>query len=58
MEEKFIIDEEKHIEILDAFLGDADLMVAVNECKTFEEGYELVAQKKNLPSQWIFCDRL
>lgn len=45
MEEKFVIDEEKHIEILDAFLGDADLMVAVNECKTFEEGYELVAQK-------------
>jgi hypothetical protein len=45
MEEKFVIDEEKHIEILDAFLGDEDLMAAVNECKTFEEGYELVAQK-------------
>ena len=37
--------EERFKEILDAFLGDADLMVAVNGAPTFEAGYELVAEK-------------
>ncbi|MDO4288039.1 MAG: hypothetical protein Q4C55_02515 [Eubacterium sp.] len=37
--------EERFKEILDAFLGDADLMVAVNGAATFEAGYELVAEK-------------
>jgi hypothetical protein len=39
------IDEEKHIQVLDALLGDADLMAALNESKTFEDGYRLVAEK-------------
>ncbi|MEG0074654.1 MAG: hypothetical protein RR310_02110 [Eubacterium sp.] len=37
--------EERFKEILDTFLGDADLMVAVNDAPTFEAGYELVAEK-------------
>lgn len=37
--------EERFKEILDAFLGDADLMVSVNTAPTFEAGYELVAEK-------------
>ncbi len=37
--------EERFKEILDAFLGDADLMVSVNNAPTFEAGYELVAEK-------------
>lgn len=37
--------EERFKEILDVFLGDADLMVNVNEAPTFEAGYELVAEK-------------
>lgn len=45
MEKKFVIDEEKHILVLDALLGDADLMMAVNSAETFEKGYELVAEK-------------
>lgn len=45
MEKKFIIDEEKHIKVLDALLGDADLMMAVNAAESFEDGYKLVAEK-------------
>ena len=45
MEKKFVINEEKHILVLDALLGDADLMVAVNASESFEEGYKLVAEK-------------
>lgn len=39
------MNEERFKEILDAFLGDADLMVAVNAAPTFEAGYELLAEK-------------
>nr|WP_320023896.1 hypothetical protein [uncultured Acetobacterium sp.] len=42
---EFKIDEEKHIKVLDALLGDADLMMAVNEATDFEAGYRLVAEK-------------
>lgn len=42
---EFKIDEEKHIKVLDALLGDADLMMAVNAAENFEAGYQLVAEK-------------
>jgi len=42
---KFEIDEEKHIKVLDALLGDADLMMALNETADFEAGYQLVAER-------------
>lgn len=42
---EFKIDEEKHIKVLDALLGDADLMMAVNAAENFEVGYQLVAEK-------------
>lgn len=42
---EFKIDEEKHIKVLDALLGDADLMMAINEAKDFEAGYRLVAER-------------
>lgn len=45
MSNSFTINEEKHIQVLDALLGDADLMMALNEAETFEAGYELVAEK-------------
>lgn len=37
--------EERFKEILDAFLGDPDLMANVNVAPTFEASYELVAEK-------------
>lgn len=37
--------EQRFTEILDAFLGEPELSMAVNQAKTFEEGYELVARK-------------
>lgn len=42
---EFKMDEEKHIKVLDALLGDADLMMAVNAAPDFEAGYRLVAEK-------------
>ncbi len=42
---QFKIDEEKHVKVLDALLGDADLMMALNEAKDFESGYQLVAER-------------
>ncbi|MDD3306099.1 MAG: hypothetical protein PHO29_03245 [Acetobacterium sp.] len=42
---KFELDEEKHIKVLDALLGDADLMMALNDVADFEAGYRLVAEK-------------
>lgn len=42
---EFKMDEEKHIKVLDALLGDADLMMAVNAAEDFEAGYRLVAEK-------------
>jgi len=45
MDVKLNLDEEKHVAILDALLGDADLMMAVNEAPNFEAGYMLVAEK-------------
>lgn len=45
MTDNIKIDEEKHIKVLDALLGDADLMTALNEAKSFEDGYRLVAEK-------------
>ncbi|MGV8906414.1 MAG: hypothetical protein ACOH15_07435 [Acetobacterium sp.] len=44
-EAKMNIDEEKHVEVLDVLLGDADLMMAVNASENFEAGYLLVAQR-------------
>lgn len=42
---KFEMDEEKHVKVLDALLGDADLMMALNEAADFEAGYRLVAER-------------
>lgn len=42
---EFKIDEEKHIKVLDALLGDADLMMALNATEDFEAGYRLVAER-------------
>lgn len=42
---KMNVNEEKHVEVLDVLLGDADLMMAVNASETFEAGYLLVAQR-------------
>lgn len=42
---KFELDEEKHIKVLDALLGDADLMMALNDAADFEAGYRLVAER-------------
>jgi hypothetical protein len=42
---KFEMDEEKHIKVLDALLGDADLMMALNAAEDFEAGYRLVAER-------------
>lgn len=42
---KFEMDEEKHVKVLDALLGDADLMMALNEVEDFEAGYRLVAER-------------
>ncbi|AFA47000.1 hypothetical protein [Acetobacterium woodii] len=42
---EFKIDEEKHIKVLDALLGDADLMMALNAAEDFEAGYQLVAER-------------
>lgn len=42
---KFEMDEEKHVKVLDALLGDADLMMALNEAVDFEAGYRLVAER-------------
>lgn len=42
---EFKIDKEKHTAVLDALLGDADLMVALNGAEDFEAGYRLVAEK-------------
>ena len=42
---KFEMDEEKHIKVLDALLGDADLMMALNAAPDFEAGYRLVAER-------------
>ncbi len=42
---EFKIDEEKHIKVLDALLGDADLMMALNAAEDFEAGYRLVAER-------------
>lgn len=39
------MNEEKHLEVLDALLGDADLMMAVNASENFEAGYLLVADR-------------
>jgi len=39
------INKEKHVEVLDALLGDADLMMAVNASESFEAGYLLVTQR-------------
>ena len=41
----FKMDEEKHIKVLDALLGDADLMMALNAAPDFEAGYRLVAER-------------
>ena len=37
--------EERFTQILDAFLGDADLMVLVNEAPSWEAGYRAAAEK-------------
>lgn len=37
--------DERFRQILDAFLGDPDLVASVNQCKTFEDGYYLVTEK-------------
>ncbi len=37
--------EERFTQILDAFLGDADLMVRVNEAPSWEAGYRAAAEK-------------
>ena len=42
---EFKMDEEKHIKVLDALLGDADLMMALNAAPDFEAGYRLVAER-------------
>ncbi|MDO9492786.1 hypothetical protein [Acetobacterium sp.] len=42
---KFEMDEEKHVKVLDALLGDADLMMALNAVEDFEAGYRLVAER-------------
>jgi hypothetical protein len=42
---KFEMDEEKHVKVLDALLGDADLMMALNAAEDFEAGYRLVAER-------------
>lgn len=42
---KLKVNEEKHIKVLDALLGDADLMMAVNASDSFEAGYMLVAER-------------
>jgi hypothetical protein len=42
---EFKMDEEKHIKVLDALLGDADLMMALNAAEDFEAGYRLVAER-------------
>ncbi|HEY5537346.1 MAG TPA: hypothetical protein VIK23_01635 [Acetobacterium sp.] len=39
------MNEEKHLEVLDALLGDVDLMMAVNASGSFEAGYLLVAER-------------
>ncbi len=39
------ISEEKYIKVIDALLGDPDLMMAVNQSESFEAGYLLVAKK-------------
>ncbi|MBC3889245.1 hypothetical protein GH810_13065 [Acetobacterium paludosum] len=45
MSDNIKIDDEKHIKVLDALLGDADLMMALNAAENFEAGYLLVAEK-------------
>ncbi|WP_243135867.1 hypothetical protein [Acetobacterium bakii] len=45
MDEKLDVKQERHVAILDALLGDADLMMAVNAAPNFEAGYEMVAEK-------------
>lgn len=42
---EFKMDEEKHVKVLDALLGDADLMMALNEAEDFEAGYRLIAER-------------
>lgn len=39
------ISPERHVEVLDVLLGDADLMMAVNASESFEAGYILVAER-------------
>lgn len=39
------LNPERHVEVLDALLGDSDLMMALNASPTFEAGYELVAKR-------------
>ncbi|HAZ05736.1 MAG TPA: hypothetical protein DCY58_05005 [Acetobacterium sp.] len=42
---EFKMDEEKHVKVLDALLGDPDLMMALNAAEDFEAGYRLVAER-------------
>lgn len=39
------MDQERYKTILDAFLGDAQLMLQLNECTSLEEGHAVVAKK-------------